>query len=126
MQRGRNRTFNKQKIKKSIKMETEMSQMIELVNMNVKMPVTSMSFPDGSVGKGSTCNAGDTRHRFNSGVGKTPWRRKWPVFPCQYFCLENPTNRGALWATGQRVTKSQTQLMTKQSTSPLYSICSQT
>ena len=27
--------------------------------------------------------------------------------PLQYFCLENPMDRGAWWATVQRVTKSQ-------------------
>ena len=30
--------------------------------------------------------------------------------PLQYSSLENPMNRGAWWATGQRVTKSQTPL----------------
>ena len=28
--------------------------------------------------------------------------------PLQYICLENPTGRGAWWATVHRVTKSQT------------------
>ena len=32
--------------------------------------------------------------------------------PLQYSCLGNPRNRGAWWATFQRVTKSQTQLST--------------
>ena len=30
--------------------------------------------------------------------------------PLQYFCLENPMDRGAWWATAHRVAKSQTQL----------------
>ena len=30
--------------------------------------------------------------------------------PLQYSCLENPMDRGAWWATVQRVAKSQTQL----------------
>ena len=30
--------------------------------------------------------------------------------PLQYYCLENPMNRGAWWATVNRVEKSQTQL----------------
>ena len=38
-------------------------------------------FPGGSVGKESTCNAGDClqyrRQEFDSWVGKIPWRRKW-------------------------------------------------
>ena len=41
-------------------------------------------FPDGSVGKESACNAGDTGDvEFDFWVGKIPWRRKWqstPVF----------------------------------------------
>ena len=32
--------------------------------------------------------------------------------PLQYSCLENPTNRGAWWATVHGVTKSQTRLST--------------
>ena len=30
--------------------------------------------------------------------------------PLQYFCPENPMNRGAWWATLHRVTKSRTRL----------------
>ena len=30
--------------------------------------------------------------------------------PLQYSCLENPMDRGAWWATGHRVAKSQTRL----------------
>ena len=41
-------------------------------------------FPSGSVGKESTCNAGDNRRLgFSPPVGKIPWRKKWqptPVF----------------------------------------------
>ena len=41
-------------------------------------------FLDGSVGKESACNAGNTGDvEFDSWVGKIPWRRKWqstPVF----------------------------------------------
>ena len=40
--------------------------------------------------------------------GKILWSRKWQ--PSPGFCLENPMDRGALWATVQRVAKSQTQL----------------
>ena len=71
------------------------------------------------------CYQGSYSVRFSSWVGKTPWRREWPVLPHQYSCLENPMDRGALWATVQRIRESQTQLLTKQSTSQLYSICSQ-
>ena len=37
-----------------------------------------------------------------------PWRREWQ--PTQFYCLENPTDRGARRATDHRVAKSQTQL----------------
>ena len=41
-------------------------------------------------------------------VGKIPWRRTWN--PVRYSCLENPLDRGAWWATVQRITKGQTRL----------------
>ena len=46
-------------------------------------------FPDSSVGKESTCNAGDAgRCEFDSLVGKIPWRITWqptPIFlPGEY------------------------------------------
>ena len=40
---------------------------------------------------------------FNPWVGKSPWRRKWQL--TQYSCLKNPMERGAWWATVQRVAK---------------------
>ena len=60
------------------------------------------------------------RHRrcmLNSWVGKIPWKRKWP--PTLYSCLGNPMERKALWATVQRVAKSQTRLVTEHSTNML-------
>ena len=41
--------------------------------------MSSQVFPDGSVGKESDCNAGDTgdRRGFDLWIGKIPWRRKW-------------------------------------------------
>ena len=47
------------------------------------------------VSKGSACHY--RRPRFNPSVGKIPWRRKWQ--PLQCSCRENPTDRGAWWAT---------------------------
>ena len=35
---------------------------------------------------------------------------EYPLDPLQYYCLENPMDRGAWWATIHRVAKSQTQL----------------
>ena len=52
--------------------------------------------------------AGDT--------GSIPGSRSFPEGgngnPLQYSCLENPMDRGAWWATVQRITKSQTRLST--------------
>ena len=39
--------------------------------------------------------------RFDPWVGKVPWRRKWQ--PTPVFCLENPMDRGAWWATVHEV-----------------------
>ena len=51
-----------------------------------------MGFPGGSVGKESTCSAGD--------VGLTPESGRSPEIghgnPLQYSCLGNPMDRGAL------------------------------
>ena len=42
----------------------------------------SVSFPGGSVGKESACNAGDAGRRwFDPWVGKIPWRRAWQPTP---------------------------------------------
>ena len=48
-----------------------------------------------SVGKESTCNAGD--------LGSIPGSGRCPAegngYPLQYSCLENPMDRGTWWAT---------------------------
>ena len=53
-----------------------------------------------------TCNAGDP--------GLIPGSGRFPgggsSYPLQYFCLENPVDRGAWWATVHGVTNSRTQL----------------
>ena len=55
----------------------------------------SMGFPGSSVGKKSTCNAGDTGDMglIPGECGKIPWRRAWQ--PTPVFLLENPMDRGA-------------------------------
>ena len=66
-------------------------------------------FPDGSVGKESTCNAGDTGDRGSiPELGRSPGGRNGNSL--QYSCLENPIDRGTWQATVHRVSKSQTQL----------------
>ena len=62
--------------------------------------------PRSRTGKESTCQS--RRHRFDPWVRKIPWRRKWQ--PAPVFCRGNPLDRGAWWATGHRVAKSQLQL----------------
>ena len=66
----------------------------------------SKSFPGGSDGKESACNAGDPGS--TPGSGRSPGEENG--YPLQYSCLENPIDRGAWWATAYGVAKSQTQL----------------
>ena len=72
---------------------------------------TSRGFPDGSVGKESACNAGDTGDTgLIPGSGRSPGEGNGN--PLQYSCLENPLDRGVWWATAHRAAKSQTRLST--------------
>ena len=61
-------------------------------------------FPGGSVGKESTCNAGDA----GAGWGESPGGGLGN--PLQYSCLEKPVDRGAWGTTVHGVTESQTRL----------------
>ena len=63
-------------------------------------------FPSGSDGKASVYNAGDLC--LIPGSGRYPGEGNGN--PLQYYCLENPMDRGAWWATVHGVTKSQTRL----------------
>jgi len=56
--------------------------------------------PSGSVVKTPPANAED------AGSGRSPGGGHGN--PLQYSCLENPTDRGAWWATVHRVAESQT------------------
>ena len=62
------------------------------------------SFPGGSDGKESACNAGD--RGLIPGSGRSPGEGNG--YPLQ--CLENPMDREAWWATVHRLIKSQTWL----------------
>ena len=66
----------------------------------------------GSVGKESTCSAGDT-----GDTGSIPGSARSPGEgignPLQYSCLKNPADRGAWQAIAQRVASSQTRLSTR-------------
>ena len=60
-------------------------------------------------GKESACNAGDMQETdVQSLGGEDP--REGNSDPLQYSCLGTLMDRGASWATVQRVTKKQTQL----------------
>ena len=49
-------------------------------------------------------NAGDPG--FDPWVRKIPWRRAWQPTPAWSACLEDPMDRGALWASVAGVAKS--------------------
>ena len=68
-----------------------------------------MGFPGGSVSKESACNARDSRDT-GSVPGSGRFHGGEHGNPLQYFCLENPMNRGAWQATVHSVAKSQTPL----------------
>ena len=68
-------------------------------------PLSSLEdFPDGSDGKASVYNAGDLG--LIPGSGRSPGEGNGN--PLQYYCLENPMDRGAWQATVHGVAKSQT------------------
>ena len=66
-----------------------------------------MDFPSGSVGKESTCNAGDTGDMRDMssfpGSGRSPGGGNGS--PLQYSCLGNPMDRGAWQDIVHGVTK---------------------
>ena len=65
-----------------------------------------VGFPGSSVGKESSCGAGDPGSI--SGLGKFPGEGNG--YPFQHLCLENSVDRGGWQATVHGVTKSWTQL----------------
>ena len=70
------------------------------------MALNLPGLPGGSEVKASACNAGDLGSIL--GLGRSPGEGNGN--PLQYFCLENPLDGGAWWATVHVVTKSRTQL----------------
>ena len=66
--------------------------------------ILRLTFPGGTSGKESACNAGDAGSI--SGSGRSP--EGGHGNPLQYSCPGNPMDRGAQWATVHRVTKSRT------------------
>ena len=80
-------------------------------------------FPGGSDGKASAYNAGDPGSI--PALGRSPGEGNGN--PLQYFCLENPMDRGAWQATVQRVTQSRTRpkWLSTHACSLLWLLCSQ-
>ena len=77
-----------------------------------------MGFPHSGFGKETACNTGDPGSIPES--GRSPGGGNGN--PLQYSCLENPMDRGALWAAVHGVTRSQTWLVTKPPPPPLLSL----
>ena len=67
-------------------------------------PSDTSGFPVSSEVKASACSTGDLGSI--PGSGRSPGEGNGN--PLQYSCLENPMDRGALWATVHGVTKSDT------------------
>ena len=67
-----------------------------------------LGFPHSSVGKESSCNAGDPGSI--PGLGRSPGERNG-----QYFCLKNPMDRGACWSTPHGATRVRHDIATKPS-----------
>ena len=82
---------------------------VPLIDMSIFMPV---GFLSGSAGEESAFSAGDT-----GDVGSIHELRRSPGegngIPLQYSCLRNPLDRGAWWATVQKVSSSQSDWVTK-------------
>ena len=72
-------------------------------------PRAFQGFPDGAMGKESTCTAEDA-----GDMGSILGSRRSPGVgngnPLKYSCLGSPMDRGTWWATVHEVVKSQTQL----------------
>ena len=80
-----------------------------MIQMNLFTKYTVREFGmdiGGSEGKASACSVGDVS--LIPGSGRS--RGEGNGNPLQCSCLENPTDRGAWWATVYGVAKSQTRL----------------
>ena len=70
-----------------------------------------MGFPDGSVVKNPSANVGDVG--LIPGLGQPPGEGNGNLL--QYFCLENPMDREAWWATVHGIARVRHDLATKPS-----------
>ena len=77
-----------------------------LIARIIDVPI-NMSCAGGSVGQESTCHAGDAGD-MGSIPGSGRSHGEGNGYPLEYFCLENPMDRGAWRDTVHEVAKSQT------------------
>ena len=78
-------------------------------NKHLVYEVCTRGFPGGTSGQEPACQCRRYKGlRLDPWVGKIAWRKAWQ--PLKYFCLENPTDRGAWQAIVCRVTESLTRL----------------
>ena len=74
---------------------------LRAINICWELTIYIWVFLCSSVGKESTCNAGDPGSI--PGLGRFPGEGN--DNPLQYSCLENPMDRGAWWSTVHGVTR---------------------
>ena len=79
---------------------------VHVAKFNDPRLILSQDFPGVSDGKAPVYNAGDLG--LIPGSGRSPGEGNGN--PLQYYCLENPMDRGAWWATVHGVAKSWTRL----------------
>ena len=76
------------------------------MHQNIKELHHQVGFPGSSEVKVPVCNGGD--QDLIPELGRSPGEGNGN--PLQYFCLENPLNGGAWWATVYGIARSQTRL----------------
>ena len=78
--------------------------LISFICLFLAIPCSIWGFPSGSDSKEFACNAGD--RDLIPGSGRALGEGNG--YPLQYFCLENPMDRGTWWATVLGIAKSWT------------------
>ena len=103
--------------KSNLKYAEKMFLEVSFLLLSLSLP----DFPSGLEGKASACNEGDRGSI--PGSGRSPGEGNGN--PVQYYCLENPMDRGVWQATVYGVAKSQTRLsdFTQHFSKCLVTIC---
>ena len=92
----------------SFKMWIKRYTVIDKIHFILFLVTNNTGFPGGDSGKESACQGRRPNRQEFSESGRSPERGN--SYPLQYFCLENPMDRGAWQATVRRVEKSWTRL----------------